>query len=215
MATKLNLGTEILADVSSLTFTNPNLGLDGMERFGNAVLTSGSLGLGNRIIINYSDMSSILHSSLITKFLDEGLQMQSLSVNKIEPNTKVAMSHMEYTGGDHLYVLCIAFGNSEMDIMTHTVTGKDSHTFAEPGISGGSMVTYTNSGVASSIDNFITVDDVSADATYTSCGVIMDCCTPVSYHNRSTTDAGYVAWIGLSDTTESGLQTALADYVIT
>jgi hypothetical protein len=116
---------------------------------------------------------------------------------------------MSYTGGAHTYVVAIAHGDST-SITRHDMTGKTAISVSD--FTDADLIHYTNVGDADTIANMLTSSDVTASETFTNTAFILDVCDPIAFNSGGS--AGWIVYVGLSDLTEAGLQTALADYVI-
>ena len=201
MATKLNLGTNIWADESTVPVADGN--------FSDKYMTGGSVGIGNRLINDSSTISSRLHADLISKLTSNGLTITNISAQKVLAGTNGCITNLSYTGGDHRHAIAIAHG-ANTSITSHDMTGKTA--VSQSDFTDAELVHYTNVGDADTLANTLTSSDVTASETFTNTAFILDACTPIAC-NSGASD-GWVIYIGLSDTTEAGLQTALADYVI-
>lgn len=202
MATELNLGTNIWADESTVPVAN--------GQFSDQYMTGGSTGLGNRLITDSATISSRLHADLISKLTSNGLTITNISANKIAAGSNNCITNISYTGDEHRYVVAIIVGTNT-SITTHDMTGKTA--IGESDFTDAELVHYTNAGDEDTLANTLTSTDVTASETFTNTAIILDACTPIA-GNNSGADAGWILYVGLSDTTEAGLQTALADYVI-
>ena len=201
MATKLNLGTNI--------WTNEAAVPTATGAFADQYMTGGNEGIMNSIITNSSTISSTLHADLISKLTSNSLTISNIRAIKVSAGENGCITNMTYTGGDHQYCIAIAVG-ADISITSHDMTGKTAIGVSD--FTDAELVHYTNAGDADTLDNTLRSNEVTALETFTNTAFILDVCTPISY--RSSGGAGWVVWVGLSDTTEAGLQTALADYVI-
>jgi len=206
MAIELNLGTNIWADESAIPLTTGHFSIAGAEY---QYMTGGSVGIGSRIVTDNSTISSLLHADLISKLTSNGLSINNISAIKVSAGSNCCISNMTYTGGTHYHAIAIAHG-ANTSITTHDMTGKTA--VSQSDFTDAELVHYTNVGDADTVANTLTSSDVTASETFTNTAFILDACTPIGY--RSGASAGWIVYIGLSDTTEAGLQTALADYVI-
>ena len=205
MATTLNLGTNIWANESAVPTATGRFSTTGAEY---DYMTGGSAGIDNRFISNSSDISSTLHADLISKLTVNSLTITNISAIKVGAGASVCITNVKYGGGGNQYAVGIAVG-AGISITSHDMTGKTAIDLAD--FTGADLQYYTNVGDADTVANILTSTDVTATETFTNTGLILDACTPIGC--RSSGAAGWIVFVGLSDTTESGLQTALADYV--
>ena len=202
MATKLNLGTNIWADESTLPVAT--------GAFADQYITGGSEGLMNRLINDSSTISSRLHADLISKLTSNSLTISNIHGMKVSAGENSCITNMTYTSGGHQHCIAIAVG-ADISLTSHDMTGKTA--IGASDFTDAQLVHYTNAGDADTLDNTLRSNEVTATETFTNTALILDVCTPISY--RSSGGTGWILYVGLSDTTEAGLQTALADYVIT
>jgi hypothetical protein len=201
MATTLNLGTNIWADESTVPTAT--------GAFADQYITGGSEGLMNRLISDSSAISSVLHADLISKLTVNSLTISNIHGIKVSAGDNGCITNITYTGADHQHCIAIAVG-ADISITSHDMTGKTAIGVSD--FSDAELVHYTNSGDADTLDNTLRSNEVTATETFTNTAFILDVCTPISY--RSSGGTGWIVYVGLSDVTEAGLQTALADYVI-
>ena len=206
MATRLNLGTNIWANESAVPLAVGKFSTSGAEY---DYMTGGSVGIDNRLVTDSSAISSLLHADLISKLTSNSLTITNVSAVKTSAGANCCITNTTYTGGVHRHCIAIAYG-ADIRITSHDMTGKTAIGLED--FTDAELTYYTNVGDADTVANILTSTDVTATETFANTAYILDVCTPIGY--RSSGAAGWVIFVGLSDSTEAGLQTALTDYVI-
>jgi hypothetical protein len=199
---KFNLGTNIFADVSSLTFSSDAV-------LGEKAIVGGS-GAGNRLQTDYTTISNMLHNDLKSKLITDNTDLHFATVLKIPNGHDGVISKCSYSDSANPFCLAISIGAT---LNEHTVSGKDEVTTTDFGT--GSIVTYVESGEAQTEANYITSSEITPSASHTDYAVNISATQPISYTNTSGSD-GYIVWLVIdhSSNSESVINTALADYVI-